>query len=83
MLDLAEKWFAPLADRTVTPQPIPREPQQEAPRRETVERDVPATTLSLAFHMGGRTSQDFYLSLIHICQTRACRGSPRRSSRRP
>ena len=48
MLDLAEKWFAPLADRTVTPQPIPREPQQEAPRRETVERDVPATTLSLA-----------------------------------
>ena len=60
MLDLAEKWFAPLADRTVTPQPIPREPQQEAPRRETVERDVPATTLSLAFHMGGRTSQDFY-----------------------
>lgn len=23
MLDLAEKWFAPLADRTVTPQPIP------------------------------------------------------------
>ena len=60
ILDLAEKWFAPLADRTVTPQPIPREPQQEAPRRETVERDVPATTLSLAFHMGGRTSQDFY-----------------------
>ena len=43
-----------------SPQPIPREPQQEAPRRETVERDVPATTLSLAFHMGGRTSQDFY-----------------------
>ncbi len=46
MLDLAEKWFAPLADRTVTPQPIPREPQQEAPRRETVERDVPATTFA-------------------------------------
>ena len=60
ILDLAEKWFAPLADRTVTPQPIPREPQQEAPRRETVERDVPATTLSMAFHMGVRTSQDFY-----------------------
>ena len=29
-------------------------------RRETVERDVPATTLSMAFHMGSRTSQDFY-----------------------
>lgn len=41
-------------------QPIPREPDQEAPRREEVERDVPATTLSMAFHMGSRTSQDFY-----------------------
>ena len=57
MLDLAEKWFAPLADRTVASQPIPREPDQEAPRREEVERDVPATTLSMAFHMGSRTSQ--------------------------
>lgn len=60
MLDLAEKWFAPLADRTVASQPIPREPDQEAPRREEVERGVPATTLSMAFHMGSRTSQDFY-----------------------
>ena len=60
MLDLAEKWFAPLADRTVASQPIPREPDQEAPRRKEVERDVPATTLSMAFHMGSRTSQDFY-----------------------
>ena len=60
MLDLAEKWFAPLADRTVASQPIPREPDQEAPRREEVERNVPATTLSMAFHMGSRTSQDFY-----------------------
>ena len=60
MLELAEKWFAPLADRPADVAPIPQEPAQTEARREEVERDVPATTLSLAFHMGGRTSQDFY-----------------------
>ena len=60
MLDFAEKWFAPLADRTVASQPIPREPDQEAPRRKEVERDVPATTVTVACHMCARTEPDFY-----------------------
>lgn len=60
MLDLAEKWFGALTDRTTPATPLPKEPSQTAPRREEVERDVPATTVSLAFHMGGRTSRDFY-----------------------
>ena len=77
MLDLAEKWFAPLADRTVASQPIPREPQQEAPRRETVERDVPATTLSLAFHMGGRTRR---ISIPPTWSPTSCRAATRRVS---
>ena len=61
MLELAERWFAPLADRPHPATAIPQEPPQEAPRREEVERDVPATTVSVAYHMGGRTSAEFFV----------------------
>ena len=54
MLDLAEKWFAPLAGRTVTPQPNPREPQTAAPRRETVGSDLASDLLS-----GGDSSRRY------------------------
>lgn len=60
MLDLAEKWFGRLADRPTVATPIPQEPEQTAPRRLEVERDVPATTLTIAYHMGDRMSPDFY-----------------------
>ena len=60
MIDLAEKWFGELPDRPTPPAPIPQEPPQQAPRRETVERDVPATTVTVAYPMGGRMSRDFY-----------------------
>ena len=62
MLDLAEKWFGELPDRKAADSPIPQEPVQTAPRRLEVERDVPATTLTIAYHMGGRMSQDFYVA---------------------
>ena len=39
--------------------PIPQEPPQTEARRLEVERDVPATTVTVAFRMGGRTSDDF------------------------
>ena len=61
MLELAGRWFAPLADRPHPAAAIPQEPPQEAPRREEVERDVPATTVSVAYHMGGRTSAEFFV----------------------
>nr|WP_302985677.1 pitrilysin family protein [uncultured Alistipes sp.] len=61
MLELAERWFAPLADRPHPAAAIPQEPPQEAARREEVERDVPATTVSVAYHMGGRTSAEFFV----------------------
>lgn len=60
MLALAEKWFAPLRDLPTPPQTIPAEPVQTAARREEVERDVPATTVTVAYHMCARTSPDFY-----------------------
>lgn len=62
MLDLAEKWFAPLAAHPTAALFIPQEPAQTAPRREEVERDVPATTVTIAYHIGGRTSHDFHVA---------------------
>ncbi len=60
MLELAEKWFAPLADHSADAAAIPQEPAQTEARREEVERDVPASTVTVAYHMGGRTEGDFY-----------------------
>ena len=60
MLELAEKWFAPLADHPADAVAIPQEPVQTEARRAEEERDVPASTLTVAYHMGGRTDADFY-----------------------
>lgn len=60
MLDLAEKWFGGLPDRPSAAEPIPQEPPQREARRQEVERDVPATTVTVAYPMGSRTSEDFY-----------------------
>lgn len=61
VFELAKKWFGDIADTPhITPQ-IPTEPQQTEARRCIVERDVPATTITIAFHMGHRLSRDFFL----------------------
>ena len=57
---LAEKRFAPIADSGCAATPIPPEPEQRAARRRVVERDVPATALTVAYHMGDRLSRDFH-----------------------
>ena len=57
---LAEKWFAPIADSGSAATPIPPEPEQRAARRRVVERDVPATAITVAYHMGDRLSRDFH-----------------------
>ena len=61
VFELAEKWFGHIED---VPYPIPaiaQEPQQTEARRKIVERDVPATTITIAFQMGDRLSRDFFL----------------------
>lgn len=60
MLALAEKWFGGLPDRPSDREAIPQEPPQTEARREEVQRDVPATTVTIAYPMGGRLSADFY-----------------------
>ena len=58
---LAEKWFGDIVDTPHSVPAIPVEPQQTKARRCIVERDVPATTITKAFHMGDRLSRDFFL----------------------
>ena len=60
MLARAEKGFGALPDRPAAPCPTPQEPPQTEARREEVQRDVPATTVTVAYPMGGRLSPDFY-----------------------
>ncbi len=57
---LAEKWFASIADSGCAATPIPPEPEQRAARRRVVERDVHATAITVAYHMGDRLSRDFH-----------------------
>ena len=61
MIALAEKWFSAIEDTPRPADPIPQEPPQTEPRRLEVERDVPATMLTKAYHMGSRLSDDFFL----------------------
>ncbi len=60
VFSLADKWFGAIVDRGITPAPLPPEPEQSAARHQTVERDVPATSIAIAYHMGDRLSPDFY-----------------------
>ena len=58
---LCEKWFGPIADNPQPAASLPQEPPQTESRREEVERNVPATMVVLAYHIGSRTSPDFFL----------------------
>lgn len=61
MIALAEEYFADIVDPGGEIAPIPQEPEQREPRRLEVEREVPATDITIAFHMGDRLSHDFFL----------------------
>ena len=61
MLDMAEHYFADIEDMGGDIAPVPAEPVQTEPRRMVVEREVPATNITIAFHMGDRLSRDFFL----------------------
>lgn len=65
VFEMAEKWFGGIKPNLdFRPAALPTEPKQTTARRLEVERDVPATTIVIAFHMGNRLSKDFYLGDI-------------------
>jgi len=59
-ISLAEKWFGNIEKRDVRPKKVPSEPVQTKARMLTVEKEVPADALYMAWHTGPRTSDDFY-----------------------
>ncbi len=59
---LAEKWFGPIPSRAIDKREIPVEPIQTQARSLVVERDVPADLIHMTFHIGTRTSSDFYIT---------------------
>lgn len=61
MIHLATEYFADIEDVGGEIAPIPQEPKQTEARRLEVERDVPATDITIAFHMGDRLSREFFL----------------------
>ncbi|MBQ3043797.1 MAG: insulinase family protein [Alistipes sp.] len=58
---LVEEYFGDIEDRAAVIPAIDEEPKQHSPRRLEVEREVPATDITIAFHMGDRLSRDFFL----------------------
>lgn len=59
-LKLAEKWFGPIGARVIRPRNLPVEPVQTIERKLEVERDVPATAIYKAWHIGPGRTGDFY-----------------------
>lgn len=65
MIQMAQQWFGSIEDDgSYTCTALPEEPLQSQARRLEVERDVPATSIMIAFPMGDRLSNDFYLGDI-------------------
>lgn len=61
MIRLATEYFSDIEDNGGNIAPIPSEPKQQEARRLEVEREVPATDINIAFHMGDRLSREFFL----------------------
>ncbi len=57
---LAEEWFGDVPAGVKPVDEIPVEPLPDAARRLEVDRDVPATAVTIAFPMGGRTTDNYY-----------------------
>lgn len=57
---LAQKWFGPIEKRPVKPRNLPAEPEQAEERTLTLERDVPSDAIYKVWHIGPRSSDDFY-----------------------
>lgn len=60
-IELVAKWFEDIPNNDFTRKPIPVEKEQTKARICIVEKDVPAVMFTVAYKMGSRSSQSFYL----------------------
>lgn len=56
---LAEKYFSEIPKREIKTRNLPKEDEQKEQRRLTVEREVPADLILIAFNMGGKNDADY------------------------
>ena len=59
---LAEKWFGPIPAGEKYHRNLPQEPEQNEERRATVTAKVPLNDVYIAFLMGGRLDEDYYVA---------------------
>jgi predicted Zn-dependent peptidase len=57
---LAERWFGPIPNRQIKPRNLPQEPIQTHVRELSVERDVPNSTIYMAYHMADHLDPNYY-----------------------
>ncbi|GAA4450548.1 pitrilysin family protein [Rurimicrobium arvi] len=57
---MAEKWFGGIPSGEQYTRALPQEPRQEAPRTETLHRDVPLNALYKAWHMPARLQKGYH-----------------------
>jgi zinc protease len=58
---MAEKWFGPIPAGEKYHRNLPQEPDQHEERRETVTAKVPLNDVYIAFQMGGRLDEQYYV----------------------
>jgi predicted Zn-dependent peptidase len=58
--ELAEKWFGPIPAGEKYYRHLPKEPEQQETRRETVTAKVPLNDVYIAFQMPGRLDEGYY-----------------------
>lgn len=59
---LAEKWFGPIPAGEKYHRNLPQEPEQHEERRETVTAKVPLNDVYIAFQMGARLDESYYVA---------------------
>ncbi|MDX1940808.1 MAG: pitrilysin family protein [Saprospiraceae bacterium] len=59
---LAEKWFGDIPSGAIPKRQLPCEPAQQAFQSKVQEANVPLEAFFLAFRMGGRVGQDYYIA---------------------
>ncbi len=60
--ELAEKWFGPIPAGEKYHRNLPQEPEQHEERRETVTAKVPLNDVYIAFQMGDRLDESYYVA---------------------